>query len=232
MPRITRQRPLPRIAGIALALVALVVGGTTCPAKEGSDSPIAGESLQHEQDQISWSDNYKEAMQQAKQQHRMLLIHFMDPAKPGPSQSFLREVEAKSGLRDRLADCVLVRLPMKAEITTDGRKVRLLGHPAFAELEQHQGLVLIDYVREETEQYGRVVSTLPFANGKYYQYSPKHVAVMLDLPPGTPTQRARCLPSASIPSAGERQGGLGPPFSGRGQAAFSVPGRHPFPGTP
>src|SRR5262249_24877078 len=42
----------------------------------------------------------------------------------------------------------------------------------------------------DSEHYSYVVSILPFHSGKYYRYDPRHVAVMLDLPPGTLTQRA------------------------------------------
>ncbi|HEV3021182.1 MAG TPA: hypothetical protein VGX76_01895, partial [Pirellulales bacterium] len=39
------------------------------------------------------------------------------------------------------------------------------------------------------EHYGYVVSALPFVPGKFYRFRPHHLAVVLDLPPGTLTQR-------------------------------------------
>jgi hypothetical protein len=139
---------------------------------------------------IAWETNYTAAVQQAKLEKKMLLIQFFNEAKAGASEPFLREIESKPELRDRLGDFVLARLPLDAEITIEGKPTRLLNHAAFAELEKHQGIVLIDYANEGTQHYGYVVTALPFKNGKYYRYSPQHVGVLLNLPAGTQTQRA------------------------------------------
>ncbi|HEY1599204.1 MAG TPA: hypothetical protein VGG64_06350 [Pirellulales bacterium] len=137
-----------------------------------------------------WETDYALAMQRAERQQKMLLIHFFDEAKPASSKPFLKEIESKPALTDKLSKFVLARLPLDTEITVKGQPSKLLDHPAFAEMEKRQGLVVIDYANERSEYYGHVVSALPFKSGKYYHFNPKHVAVILDLPPGTQTQRA------------------------------------------
>jgi hypothetical protein len=158
--------------------------------------------------EIRWETGYTDAMQLAKSEEKMALIHFFDESKPNASKSFLNEIESKPELRDRLDDFVLVRLRSDAHIMIEGKPTRLLDHAAFAELEKHQGIAIIDYANEGTEHYGRVVSALPFKSGKYYRYSPKHVGVLLNLPPGTQTQRAlvfavRIHPEAPASAKGE-----------------------------
>ena len=92
-----------------------------------------------------------------------------------------RQIEA------RLARCVCLRLPVEATIVSGGKPVRLLSHPAFAEMLDQPGIAMIDYAHQDTAHYGMVVSTFPLPEDR--AYSPFETSVILDLPPGTLTQR-------------------------------------------
>lgn len=171
------------LALLVMSAACPLVPAATCQAEEEAE-PSASST------ELVWETDYATAMQQAERQKKMLLIHFYDDAKPGPSQPFTNQARDNKQVREKLAKFVLVRLPLDVTISSKGQPVRLLDHPSFAEMEKHQGLVVVDYANPSTDYYRYVVSTLPFKSGKYYRYNPKHVAVLLDLPPGTQTQRA------------------------------------------
>lgn len=175
------NRPL--LLASLVSTACLFMPAEACLAKEDADQTASSTEL-------VWETDYATAMQQAERQKKMLLIHFFDDAKPGPSQPFTTQARDSKQVREKLAKFVLLRLPVDAVVSSKGQPVRLLDHPSFAEMEKHQGLVVVDYANPDTEHYRYVVSTLPFKSGKYYRYNPKHVAVLLDLPPGTQTQRA------------------------------------------
>ncbi|MBI2825894.1 MAG: hypothetical protein HYX69_14510 [Planctomycetia bacterium] len=170
----------------SVGLVALLYVSCAAAGEKAETPPSAGAASAA---QLVWQANYGEGMRQAKEQERMLLIHFHDPGRPRETQRLDREI-AERGLDSRLAEFVLLRLPLDARSTAEGQEMPLLDHPAFAEMEKHEGIVMIDFASVGAEQYGYVVTTLPFASGKYYRYRPEHLAVVLDLPPGTLTQRA------------------------------------------
>jgi hypothetical protein len=67
--------------------------------------------------------------------------------------------------------------------------MRLVDHAAFGELAGGTGVILLDFAHPGQNYYGYMVSALPFASGKYYRFQPSYLGVMLDLPPGTITQR-------------------------------------------
>jgi hypothetical protein len=138
---------------------------------------------------IEWYTDYADAMRAAKAQQKMMFVWFHG----APKSQFGERFEAAS-LRDRkvrelLDRYVAVKLPQDAKITVDGKEMRLLDHGAFQELNHSPGIALIDLQNEGTEHYGYVVNTLPFTPGKFYRFRPEHLAVVLDLPPGTLTQR-------------------------------------------
>jgi len=183
--------------------------------------------------ELSWETEYSTATQMAERQQKMLLIHFYDDAHPAASEPFLKEVRNKPAVRAKLAEFVLARLPLDARITVKGQPVRLMDHPSFAEMERHQGLAVLDYANPGKEHFGYVVSTLPFKSGKYYRYNPKHVGVLLNLPPGTQTQRAmvfavRIHPESPASTKGEADPHLAREAQSHSQyqARIGVQGHH------
>jgi hypothetical protein len=69
----------------------------------------------------------------------------------------------------------------------DGKEVTLLELPSFAEMLVRQGMAIIDFANKDTRYYGSIVSTFPLYRGR--PFSAQQISVMLDLPPGTLTQR-------------------------------------------
>ena len=136
---------------------------------------------------VEWRTDYNAAYQAAKQGKRMLLIN-MTGASSAQQQSVDRYMDQRN-MHVRLERVERLRLPVDAEITVDGKAQRLLSFPAFAELQNGPGFVLLDLRHVGTPYYGRPVSVLPYASGKYYHWQNSHLHVMLDLPPGTLTQR-------------------------------------------
>ena len=143
---------------------------------------------------LEWRTDYQQAYEAAKQAKRMLLVNFVetlsDDDELGPAQvSLEKTITADEKLQTKLRDVVLVRLPLDAEISVDGKTTRLISHAAFQHLSGKPGIAMLDLAHQEKPFYGKVVSAYPFTTGKYYRWQNDYLAVMLDLPPGTITQR-------------------------------------------
>ena len=142
-----------------------------------------------------WLGDYREACDTAIAEQKMLLIH-VAPASEGTnesesaaSESLVQQLDSDAALKEKLDRFVLLRLDADATIIVEGEQQRLLDNPAFAHLQKGPGVALVDYRDADSEQYGRVVSALPFRSGKYYRWSDRGFAAMLDLPDGSITQR-------------------------------------------
>jgi hypothetical protein len=150
------------------------------PESGPSSAEIAG---------IDWYTDYADAMRAARAQQKMMFVWFHS----APNSQFGERFEAVSlrdpKVRELLDRYIAVKLPQDASITVEGEPIRLLRHSAFQELNNGPGIAIIDLEHEGTEHYGYVVNTLPFAPGKFYRFRPEHLAVVLDLPAGTLTQR-------------------------------------------
>jgi hypothetical protein len=146
--------------------------------------------------EIVWQTDYDEAYKMAKQDRKLLLIYF-DPHPPiytvgsevGVTEDPVDRTLAKIEGRDRLTDYVFARLRMDVTVVDNKKTIRLVDHPAFADLRSSGGIAVIDLAHLNTEYYTYVVSTLPLATGKFYRFHPEYVPVLLDLPEGTLTQR-------------------------------------------
>lgn len=131
--------------------------------------------------------NYEKATREAAEDRKMLFIYFHDTY-PSPSKrAFESETLTNVEIQEKLKRYVFLKLPRDARITVGGKSIAVLEHPAFAEMRGRQGLAVIDFTRPEAEYYGHVVSTFPFTPGKYFRK--EALSIVLDLPPGTLTQR-------------------------------------------
>ena len=137
--------------------------------------------------EIAWYDDYAKAMTAAEKQNRMLLIYFCDICGDGPCNRFQAETLDDLQVRRKLRDYVCVQLPLDAKITVDGKEVKLLEHAAYREMLGRPGIAIVDFRSSDARLRGAVVSMFPIA-GKLW-YTPERMAVILDLPPGTLTQR-------------------------------------------
>jgi hypothetical protein len=135
----------------------------------------------------AWLNDYAEAMNQARSEQKMLLVHFCQDR--DPNCAAIERTLLTPQLRHTLQRYVLARVATDAAISQQGQQVRLLGHPSFGELRGGPGLAVIDMAHKEQPYYGHVVSALPTISGGYYQFRPEHVPALLHLPPGTLTQR-------------------------------------------
>lgn len=176
------------IALIICCLTSLAAGGaeTDTPTPHAAPKPLV------------WLDNYREAMDQAKAEKKLVLIHFYRAADQNRKEAVaaidsvanIEKALEEPGIRERLDRYVLAKLPVESEIKVKGESVRLLNHGAFSELRKGPGVAVVDMVHEEADYYGYVVSVVPFTPGKYYRFRPDHLEVLLHLPAGTLTQRS------------------------------------------
>lgn len=163
-----------RLAGDCHAASRPVGGPETCPTQR---DPV----------EFRWHTDYDRAMQRAEAQGKMLLIFFYDSQHSERSDRFKAETLDDPTVREKLRDYVCAELPLEAEIVVQGKDVTLLEHQAFKEMLGKPGVAIVDFGHPDTKNYGCVVSTFPITRDLWY--SPKQMAVILDLPSGTLTQR-------------------------------------------
>lgn len=153
---------------------------------------------------VNWLDDYGDAMKRAELGRKYLLIYFYE-ADAGPNQTkFESAVLRDAGMLARIdSECVALRVPVGYEVSVGGKMSPLLGFEAFADLAGRPGVALVDYKHQNEEYTGYVVSILPFDDGKYYRFSPEYLSIVLDLPPGTLTQRTMIFAVRVHPEAPE-----------------------------
>lgn len=139
---------------------------------------------------IVWYDDYHAAMDAAQASGRYALLWFVSrtgsAADEVPSQQVLTCPEIVARVRQ---DCVCARLDCEVVVASGGQPIRLLAHPAFAELHELPGLALVDMRDEASPFFRQVVSVWPLRR----PLVPQVLLAMLDLPPGTLTQRTLLL---------------------------------------
>ncbi len=131
--------------------------------------------------------NYEEAMREATESRKMLFIYFHEPRMTAARRAFETRTLPALEIQEKLKRYVYLEVPTTVEITSGGKSSRLLSNPAFAEMLGRPGVAIIDLCHVRAEYYGRVVSTFPFTPGKFYRK--EALSIILDLPPGTLTQR-------------------------------------------
>jgi hypothetical protein len=136
---------------------------------------------------IAWETNYEKAMIAATRERKMALILFCQSEQCPLQQQLESQTLADPLVADRLENMVLVKLLTSAKVAVDGREIEILKHPAFAEMLGMPGIAVIDLAHDDPRVYGHVVSVFPFLGNRVY--TPDQMRVILDLPPGTLTQR-------------------------------------------
>ena len=169
-------------------IVLLWVAATVVSANLRGDEPKA-DAPATQISQLDWMTDYNEAMELAQKQRKMLLILFCGSEENPLRDQFESQALDENEIGSKLADFVLVRIPLDATITVNDEPVCISQHDSFHELKGQEGLAIIYYVHKDAEYYDRVVNVFPLVPGKYYRYQPEHLSVILDLPPGTLTQR-------------------------------------------
>jgi hypothetical protein len=170
-----------RALAVGAGLLALIA---TCGSRAVAEDPQPATVMAAG---LEWRTDYSAAYRAAKQHKRMLLVNMIGS---GAQQQGVEQYIAQNrNLQRKLEQVERLRLPVDAMISVDGKEQRLLGFPAFSHLQGGPGFLMIDLRNEGQPYYGTAVSALPYASGKFYRWSSNHLAVMLDLPPGTITQR-------------------------------------------
>ena len=139
--------------------------------------------------EIAWQTDYNESVKIAKERGKMMFVFFYEPEGDGLDDLFESTVLSQPAIAERLKGFVCTKLPLQTKITIRGEEEEevLLKHPAFEEMLGKPGMAILDFSRSDTKLDGAVVSTFPIT--KKLQYTPKQTAIILDLPPGTLTQR-------------------------------------------
>jgi hypothetical protein len=159
-----------------LALL-LMLSGLTAGA---ADLPALGLSS------ISWHEDYHVGLDEAHFRGQMALVWFYDPKAPAAGAHFEQAVLQSPAIAKLLQRYVAIKLPADATAICEGQQQVLLDHPAFAEMLHSPGLAIIDMEDEAEPHFRQVVSVYPFNRGLI---SADKLAVLLDLPRGTLTQR-------------------------------------------
>ena len=167
------------LTGVAVGLFALGAWHVASAEELAATAPQGGET--------AWCLDYSEATRQAVQQGKMLFIFFHEEQANRARTAFESLSLTPATLHPRQSRYVWAKVPLSARIQIDGRSVRVLDHAAFAEMKGRQGIAIVDYQNRDNELYGRVVSAFAFDRQSYY--GPAKLAIILDLPTGTLTQR-------------------------------------------
>lgn len=176
------------IRGICWAWLLLWAGqvGATFAQEAANSAAQSALAAEPSPRAIPWRTDYRPAMAEAKAAGKLLLLWFVDPTQSATNEAFEQALLADPTICSRLGDYVTAKLPRQATVLLEGKPVELLQHPAFAEMQGCPGLAMIDQRDPQSPHFGRVVSIYPFTHGPI---ALDRLAVLLDLPTGTLTQR-------------------------------------------
>jgi hypothetical protein len=168
---------------VAAALWSVVLGLGKAAVAADVSLPVPAGPVQPE----GWLANYGSALARAEGERKFALLWFVDPTWSDGDAAFERVVLQHPEIAERLEDrFIAARLLTSATFPQADKPEKLLGHASFAEMLNSPGLAIIDLTEPGSPQHRRVVSVLPF-RGAYP--TREQLAVLLDLPRGTLTQR-------------------------------------------
>lgn len=116
----------------------------------------------------------------------MLLVWFLHPQSAARGEPYMNNLWKSPHVASQLANYVTAKIPADAKIAGPSGECPLLCHTAFADMQRCEGVAIIDYAHPQAAYYGHVVSVYPF-NRRWI--SQPHLVALLNLPPGTLTQR-------------------------------------------
>lgn len=204
-----------RFFGYHLTLLILPLAAAVSHAAN-VDTPVA-RTTESSPASVTWHDDYYAAYRTAEKQQQMLLV-LLEPTGSTIGQSLDRTIASRPALQAKLSQFVLCRLPLDAQIEVEGQSRRLASFAAFRELHGSGGVVLIDLAHRNAPYFGRTVTALPLASGKYYRWSIDGLATALDLPAGTLTQRSMIWAVRMHPERPQSTGGAFNPSLAAGAA--------------
>lgn len=131
---------------------------------------------------LAWHTDYDSAASRAIREKKDLVVYFRADDR---LDAVLREPE----VREQLSNYVC--LQVLASYEYDGK--RLLDHPALEEMMGKPGLVVASYRDPGASHYQQVISAHPLVKSRYRwvpDYGIEEIKIILNLPPGTLTQRS------------------------------------------
>jgi hypothetical protein len=164
-----------------------------------AEAPEAGDQTTEAVGSLPWHDNYGHAVRQAIEERKMLVIYFFDAKGSSLCQKFEAQTLAGAKTQDYFRSYVLAKLPTDAEVVVNGKAIKLLSHPAFAEMLGKSGIAILDLTDKQSIHFHQVVSVLPFTADRYT--SARAIAVLLTLPAGSLTQRTMVFAVRMHPEA-------------------------------
>ncbi|MBN2216897.1 MAG: hypothetical protein JW719_05940 [Pirellulales bacterium] len=168
-----------------VVLLVAILGFSSVWAYAASETKKKTEA--HPEPALSWHDQYRDAIAEARRDGKMLFILFCAAGDASRCDALVDGALVEPEVRDRLKSFTRLRAPLDATILQNKERVTLIDQPAFAEMQGRQGIAIIDFAHRGAEYYETVVSCFPMLGGQ--PYTAQQVRVILDLPPGTLTQR-------------------------------------------
>jgi hypothetical protein len=136
---------------------------------------------------VDWFNDYHAAMDAAEAAGKMTFLWFYDSHSTAENDRLSDEILERPEIQKLFAEkCACAKLPTDVKVISSGKEIVLLDHAAFRELNRASGLVLIDMTDAESPLFRQVVSIYPLTN---QAITADHLAILLELPPGTLTQR-------------------------------------------
>ncbi|MEE8451403.1 MAG: hypothetical protein V3R99_05785 [Thermoguttaceae bacterium] len=170
------------------SILFVVVWSLLCCKGDLAAAPAGGEASPHDSVpiEIRWHTDYGQAFAEARLEGKMLLLHFCELS-DRLCEDFETGTLTDPMIASKLREYVCAKLPLDTKITIDGKESTLLEHGVFREMLGRPGVAILDFVHREAPYHGCVVSTFPITDE--LSYPPERMAAILDLPPGTLTQR-------------------------------------------
>jgi hypothetical protein len=177
---------------VAVALTVAILPFLTYLA-QAADTTTPKAANVDKKSKLTWHEDYYTAVKRATADKKQLLILFVDGEEADNPSSLEPCSLTDPEIVEMLGKFTLARLPIGFEI--DGKEkedgsfeqVRLIDDPSFAEIQGRVGVAILDFENEAAPYYRFVVSTFPIL--KNSPYSKKQFRLMLELPPGSLTQR-------------------------------------------
>lgn len=176
-----------RMLGAAFLCAAMILSGRAGQAQE---TQTQESQVQESSTGITWYSRYSEAMKVASEEGKMMFIYFHEPGQPNLAV-FDRWLESTQDGATLAKVMVFCAVPSDLRVKIEGREMALLSHSAFQHMESRPGIAMIDFVDQEDETYGHVVSVYPLTSQR--RLSEQAVAQLTRLPRGTLTQRSLVL---------------------------------------
>ena len=137
-------------------------------------------------EKLKWHDDYRTAIETARDAKQLLLIWFADEKEEQANEKFAASVLNQAEVLPALAGMTLAKVSTTAKIEEKGKEIKLLEHETLKELLGGPGLAMIDFRDAEQKYFTRVVSIYPFKRGAI---TAAKLKVLCELPAGTLTQR-------------------------------------------